>query len=452
MQSMAHAEALSTARAIVEKLREAGHEAYFAGGCVRDQLLGVERPHDDYDVATSARPEEVQRLFPHTVAVGAQFGVILVIEGGVRVEVATFRADDAYVDGRHPVAVRFTTPEEDAARRDFTINGMFADPFDGRVLDFVGGRRDLERRIVRAIGDPRRRFAEDRLRLLRAVRFAARLGFHVEPETAAAIRESASAIHEVSAERIGEEVVKMLSEGAARRSFELASELGLLREVLPEIEAMRGVEQGKEFHPEGDVFTHTMIALGEVDRSLLRDREALTLGVLLHDVAKRECAGRKDGKITFYGHCERGAEIADEICRRLRRSNAVSERVAWLVQNHLRPLNAPDMRLATLKRFLREDGIEELLELCRIDATASNGNLYYYEFCRRRLAEIAEQALRPAALLSGHDLIALGYRPGPAFRDILSAVEEAQLEGTVDTREQALELVRARFPVCALTC
>jgi poly(A) polymerase len=450
MHRMAHVDAGSTARAVVAKLREAGHVAYFAGGCVRDRLLGVARAHDDYDVATSAHPGEVQRLFPHTVAVGAQFGVILVIEGDVRVEVATFRADDAYVDGRHPVAVRFTTPEEDAARRDFTINGMFADPFDGRVLDFVGGRRDLERRLVRAIGDPRRRFAEDRLRLLRAVRFAARLGFDVEPETAAAIRESASAIHQVSAERIGEEVVKMLTEGSARRAFELASGFGLLREILPEIEAMRGVEQGKDFHPEGDVFTHTMIALGEIDR-LQEPSETLALGVLLHDVAKRQCAARKDGKITFYGHCERGAEMAGAICRRLRRSNAVGDRVAWLVKDHLRLLNAPDMRLATLKRFLREDGIEELLELCRIDATASNGNLYYYEFCRRRRAEIAEEGLRPAALISGDDLIELGHRPGPAFRDILSAVEEAQLEGTVDTREQALELVRSRFPVPPLT-
>jgi poly(A) polymerase len=451
MLRMAQADAESIARAIVTRLREAGHVAYFAGGCVRDRLLGVPRPHDDYDVATSARPEEVQRLFPRTVAVGAQFGVILVIEDGLRVEVATFRADDAYVDGRHPVAVRFTTPEEDAARRDFTINGMFADPFDWRVLDFVGGRRDLEHRIVRAIGDPRRRFAEDRLRLLRAVRFAARLRFEIEPETAEAIRETAPAIHEVSAERIGEEVVKLLTEGSARPGFELASELGLLREILPEIEDMRGVEQGKDFHPEGDVFTHTMIALGEVDRSPMRDNEALALGVLLHDVAKRECAGRKDGKITFYGHCERGAAIAQSICRRLRRSNAVCERVAWLVKDHLRLLNAPDMRLSTLKRFLREDGIEELLELCRIDASASNGNLYYVDFCRRRRAEIAEPELRPPPLLSGDDLIVLGHRPGPAFRDILTAVEEAQLEGNIVTREQALAMVQTRFPVGALT-
>ena len=435
----------SVARQVVARLREAGHVAYFAGGCVRDRLLGVP-PYGDFDVATSARPGEVQSLFPHTVAVGAQFGVILVVEGGVRVEVATFRADDAYVDGRHPVSVRFTTPEEDAARRDFTINGMFADPFSEEILDFVGGRRDLERRLVRAIGDPRRRFAEDRLRLVRAVRFAARLGFSIDAATAEAIREMAPAIHEVSAERIGDEIVKILTEGASRRGFELLSELGLLREILPEIEAMRGVEQGREFHPEGDVFTHTMLALEHVDHSPLR-KETLALGVLLHDVAKRECAAVRDGKITFYGHTERGAAIAREICRRLRRPGAVGERVGWLVEDHLRLINAPEMRLATLKKFLRQEGIEELLELCRIDAAASNGNLFYYDFCRRRLAEIATEEMKPAPLLSGRDLIALGHRPGPAFKQILEAVEEAQLEGTIGTHEQAIELVRARYPV-----
>ncbi len=433
------------ARGIIERLRDHGHQAYLAGGCVRDRLLGLEHPVGDFDVATSARPEEVQRLFAHTIAVGAQFGVILVVEGDVRVEVATFRADEAYVDGRHPSSVRFTTPQEDAARRDFTINGMFEDAGTGEVLDFVGGRRDLERRIVRAIGDPRRRFAEDRLRLVRAVRFAARLGFAIEPDTAAAIRDMAPAIHEVSAERVGEEIVKILTEGAARRGFELASELGLLGEVLPEVEQMRGVEQGKEFHPEGDVFTHTMLALERVDSSALRG-ETLALGVLLHDVAKRECAARRDGKITFYGHTERGAAMAREICRRLRRPNAVADRVSWLVKDHLRLVSAPDMRLSTLKRFLRQDGIDELLELCRIDAAASNGNLYYYEFCRRMLAEIGAEQMKPTPLVSGHDLIALGHRPGPGFKAILDAVEEAQLEGSVATREQALALVQERFP------
>ena len=435
----------SVARSIVERLRGEGHEAYFAGGCVRDHLLG-RPPAGDFDVATSARPEEVQRLFPHTVAVGAQFGVILVVDGDENVEVATFRADDAYVDGRHPVAVRYTTAEEDAARRDFTVNGMFADPFTWEVKDYVGGREDLERRIIRAIGEPRRRFDEDKLRLVRAVRFAARLQFAIEDETAEAIREMAPEIHQVSAERIGEEIVKILTEGESRRGFELLSDLGLLREVLPEVEAMRGVEQGKDYHPEGDVFTHTMLALGGVDASPKRT-ETLAIGVLLHDVAKRQCAAKQDGKITFYGHCEQGAVVAAEICRRLRRPNVVAERVAWLVKNHLRLLNAPQMRIATLKRFLREPDIEELLELCTIDANASNKNLYWVNFCREKLEEFAAEPAPSMPLVSGNDLIALGHRPGPAFREILEAVEDAQLEGALATREQALEFVRERFPV-----
>jgi len=445
MGAMAASAAEPVARAIVERLRGEGHTAYFAGGCVRDHLLG-RAPEGDFDVATSARPEQVQRLFPHTVGVGAQFGVILVVDGDVRVEVATFRADDAYVDGRHPVGVRYTTAEEDAARRDFTVNGMFADPVSWEVKDFVGGRADLEKKVIRAIGDPRRRFEEDKLRLVRAVRFAARLGFAIEAETAAAIREMAPGIHQVSAERIGEEVVKILKEGTARRGFELLSELGLLREILPEIEAMRGVEQGADYHPEGDVFTHTMIALGGVDRSALRT-ETLALGVLLHDVAKRECAARQDGKLTFYGHCERGAVVAEEICRRLRRSNAVADQVSWLVKNHLKLLNAPQMRVATLKRFLREPEIDELLELCTIDAAASNGNMYWVDFCRGKLAEFAKERAPARPLVSGDDLIALGHRPGPSFREILDAVEDAQLEGTLATKDQALDFVRERFPL-----
>ena len=444
MTRMASERAELVARGIVARLREAGHAAYFAGGCVRDHLLGLPRG-GDFDVATSARPEQVQRLFPRTVAVGAHFGVILVVEGDERVEVATFRADDAYVDGRHPTSVRFTTAEEDAARRDFTINGMFADPFTWEIRDYVGGVDDLRSRIVRAIGEPRRRFEEDKLRLLRAVRFAARLGFALDPATAAAVREMAPSIRVVSAERIGEEIVKILVEGAARRGFELLSELGLLPAVLPEIESMKGVEQGREFHPEGDVFVHTMLALGFVDQSPLR-AETLALGVLLHDVSKRECAVRRDGKITFYGHCERGAVTADEVCRRLRRPNAVCERVAWLVKNHLRLLNAPEMRVATLKRFLREEDIEELLELCRIDAAASNHYFHYYDFCREQLATLSREEIHAPPLLCGDDLIALGHRPGPAFRTILEAVEDAQLEGVLTTRDDALAFVRERFP------
>jgi poly(A) polymerase len=300
--------------------------------------------------------------------------------------------------------------------------------------------------VIRAIGDPRRRFDEDKLRLVRAVRFAARLGFAIEPETAAAIRQIAPAIHQVSAERIGDEIVKILTERASRRGFELLSDLGLLREILPEIEAMRGVEQGADYHPEGDVFTHTMQALGEMDATSWPDREKLALGVLLHDVAKRECAAREDGKITFYGHCERGAEVAVDLCRRLRRPNAVGDRVAWLVKNHLRLLNAPQMRVATLKRFLREPAIEELLELCRIDAAASNRNFYWVDFCRGKLDEFAKEPTPSAPLVTGADLIALGHRPGPAFRGILDAVEDAHLEGKFATKDDALAFVRARFP------
>jgi tRNA nucleotidyltransferase/poly(A) polymerase len=433
------------ARAVVDELSRAGHRALYAGGSVRDRLLGRTDGAADVDVATSARPEEVQRLFRHTVAVGAQFGVILVVDGGASVEVATFRADDAYVDGRHPVGVRFTTEREDAERRDFTINGMFFDPRTDEVLDYVGGRADLEKKIVRAIGDPRRRFAEDKLRLIRAVRFAARFDFSIEPETFAAIREMASEIHVVSAERIGEELVKILTDGRARRGFELLSETGLLAEVLPEIEAMKGVEQGKEYHPEGDVFAHTLIALSLLDSSALRG-ETLAFGVLLHDVAKPPCFRRADGKITFYGHTERGAEMAVEVLRRLRRPGAVAERVAYLVKNHLRPMSAPEMRTSTLKKFLREEGIEELLELLRIDSLASNGNLGYWEFCRDKRAALGEDEIRPPALVSGHDLIRLGHRPGPRFKEILGAVEEAQLEGEIATPDEALELVRRRFP------
>jgi poly(A) polymerase len=440
-------DAARAARRVVERLVAAGHRAVFAGGCVRDRLL--DRPSDDYDVATSARPEEVQKLFRRSLAVGAQFGVILVVDDGVPVEVATFRADDAYVDGRHPSSVRFTTMEEDAARRDFTVNGMFYDPLEDRVIDLVGGREDLARGVIRAIGDPRRRFAEDKLRMIRAVRFAARFGFELERGTTEAVRDMAPEIAVVSKERIGEEIVKILTEGSSRRGFELLSETGLLAEVLPEVEAMKGVEQGKEFHPEGDVFTHTLLALGGVDSSPLRS-ETLALGVLLHDVGKPVSFARIDGKITFYGHPERGAEMAAAICRRLRRSNETTERVAWLVGQHLRILNARDMRVATLKRFLRQEGIAELLELCRIDASAANGNLVDYEFCSERLATLGEEAMRPPPLVTGHDLIGLGHRPGPRFKEILAAVEEAQLEGQVTSRDQAIELVRERYPVPAL--
>ncbi|MBI3302961.1 MAG: CCA tRNA nucleotidyltransferase [Deltaproteobacteria bacterium] len=432
------------ARAIVHTLREHGFTAYLAGGCVRDKLLGVEPK--DFDVATSARAADVQRLFAHTVPVGAQFGVVLVMCDGNPVEVATFRSDGLYLDGRHPVNVRFSDPREDAQRRDFTINGMFYDPVTEEVIDYIGGQQDLAAGIIRAIGDPYARFSEDRLRLLRAIRLAARLGFTIEKATFAAIQELAPTIVDIAWERIGDEVLKILTEtcpepsrrSGARRAFLLLSESGLLQAILPEIEAMRGVEQSPDFHPEGDVFVHTLLLLDKLDHP----SETLALGALLHDVAKPLCRAQKGERITFYGHCEKGTEMAVAICQRLKRSRATWERVAYLVKNHLRLLSAPDMRIATLKRFLHEDGIKELLELARIDALSSSGDLCPYEFCRRKLAELGPEQIAPPRLLSGHDLIALGLPPGPRFKEILSAVEEAQLEGRLLTREEALAWVR----------
>lgn len=424
------------ARAIVRVLREHGFVAYFAGGCVRDKLLGHEPK--DFDVATSARADDVRRLFDHTVPVGAQFGVVLVIDGERQVEVATFRSDGVYLDGRHPTSVRFSDPREDALRRDFTINGMFYDPVTEHVIDYVEGRKDLAVGVIRAIGDPHARFSEDRLRLLRAIRLAARLDFTIAEDTFAAIQALAPTIVDIAWERIGDEIVKILTEGKARRAFELLFESRLLRAILPEIETMRGVEQSPDFHPEGDVFVHTLLLLDKLEAPT----ETLALGALLHDVAKPLCQDRKGERITFYGHCEQGVELAVEICQRLKRSRTTWERVGYLVKNHLRVMTAPDMRSATLKRLLREDGIEELLELARLDALSSSGDLRAYEFCQRKLTELSPEQMTPPRLLTGKDLIALGIPPGPRFKDLLNALEEAQLEGRLHTREEALAWVQ----------
>ncbi len=436
-------EARANAIAVVGRLRDAGFTALLAGGCVRDELLG--RTPKDYDVATDAPAERVLTLFAGSIPVGVQFGVVLVPSGADRVEVATFRRDGVYLDSRHPTTVTFGSAEEDAARRDFTINGMFLDPIADRVIDYVGGREDLAHRVVRAIGNPAARLAEDKLRMLRAVRLSARLGFAIEPTTWDVVRRHAAEIDSIAWERIGEEIRLILSEGAAKRGFELLLASGLLATVMPELLAMQGVAQTPLHHPEGDVWTHTLLVIDQ----LRAPSETLALGALLHDVAKPVCAGRKttaEGeRITFYGHPERGADMAVAICQRLKRSRAVWERVAHLVRNHLRLVSAPLMRTSTLTRFLREDGIEELLELARIDATASNGDLQYYDFCRARLASLSEQQLNPPALVTGRDLIAIGFSPGPRFSEILQAVEEQQLEGTLADRDAALAWVRAQY-------
>jgi putative nucleotidyltransferase with HDIG domain len=443
--------------AVVQTLRQHGFQAYLAGGCVRDLLL--KREPADYDVATNATPAEVMEIFPDTYAVGAQFGVVLVPlpaeqressdkstpSKAQAVEVATFRSDLGYSDGRRPDEVRFSQdPREDVARRDFTINGMMLDAVSGEVLDFVGGRRDLEAGIVRTIGDPELRFAEDKLRMLRAVRFAARFEYVIEPQTLAAIQRLAHEIQVVSCERVGDELTKMLTEGHGRRAFLLLDKSGLLKEVLPEITAMKGVEQPPEFHPEGDVFVHTLLLLENLPRPC---PPALAWGALLHDVGKPATFRLAPDRIRFDNHVDVGVKIAEEICGRLRFSNHDTAQVLALVDNHMRFGHVTRMKESTLKKFFRLPGFEQHLALHRADSLASHGNLSTYEFVREKLAEIPPEKIRPAALVSGDDLIAAGYAPGPRFREILEAVEDGQLEGRLLSHDAALEFIRREFPI-----
>ncbi len=447
------------ASSIVEGLRGRGFQAYLVGGCVRDLLLG--REPKDYDVATSARPEQVMEIFPETYAVGAQFGVVLVpepetdVEGGFSadasghgsgcVEVATFRSDVGYSDGRHPDEVRFSEdPREDVARRDFTINGMLLDPVSGEVLDFVGGRDDLKAGIIRSIGDPERRFEEDKLRMLRAVRFAARFEYAIEPATFVAIQKLAEQIEVVSRERVRDELTRMLTEGRGRRAFLLLDESGLLRHVLPEISAMKGVEQPPEFHPEGDVFVHTLLLLENLPQPCPR---TLGWGALLHDVGKPATFRVAPDRIRFDNHVEVGVKIAEEICWRLRFSNDDAEQILALVENHMRFGHVSRMKESTLKKFMRMPRFDEHMALHRADSLASHRHLGTYEFLRQKLAEIPAEKMRPAPLVTGDDLIAEGHAPGPRFREILNAVEDAQLEGRLNSRDVALEFVRRDFPV-----
>ena len=454
------------AERIIRTLRDHGHQAYLVGGCVRDILLG--REPTDYDVTTDATPDEVMRIFPETYAVGAQFGVVLVPEPSSvsvnsvstvvatsdlnhansaragSVEVATFRSDIGYSDGRHPDRVRFSkSAQEDVARRDFTINGLLLDPVTNEVLDFVGGQKDLRSKIIRTIGDPELRFAEDKLRMLRAVRFAARFDYAIEPQTFGAIQKLAAGIHQVSRERVRDELTKMLIEGHARQAFLLLDQTGLLQEVLPEISAMKGVEQPPEFHPEGDVFVHTLLLLQELPHPC---PPTLAWGALLHDVGKPSTFRVAPDRIRFDGHVDVGVKMAEDICRRLRFSNHDTEQILALIANHMRFAQTPRMKESTFKRFVRMPRFEEHLELHRLDCRASHGDLSSYQFTRERIASIPQEAIRPIPLVSGDDLIAAGYEPGPRFKEILSLVEDAQLEGRLPSKESAMEYVRQTFP------
>ncbi|MCC7518953.1 MAG: CCA tRNA nucleotidyltransferase [Verrucomicrobiae bacterium] len=436
MNVLPKSDARQAAARVAARLRAAGHEAFFAGGCVRDALR--RRRPKDYDVATSARPSEVERLFKRTVGVGKAFGVMRVREGGVETEVATFRVDGPYRDGRRPSAVRFCGAEEDAKRRDFTVNGLFYDPARRRVADYVGGRSDLARRVLRAIGDPRARFQEDHLRMLRAVRFAAELGFRIEAATWRAVRAMAPRIRRVSSERIRDELTKLLVSPRPGHGIKLLAKSGLLRRILPEVDRMRGVPQPRAFHPEGDVFVHTTVALDQLPK---KPSAALAWATLLHDVGKPptfERSPRRGRRIRFPGHAGVGAKMADRILRRLRFSNAEREAIAEIVGNHMTFKDVPRMRLATIKRLLARSTFEDELAMHRADCLASHGSVSNVRILRGWQRKLKREEIRPPRLVTGADLIALGWKPGPIFGRILAEIEDAQLAGEIATREQAL--------------
>jgi poly(A) polymerase len=432
-----------TAAEIVRRLREAGHEAFWVGGCVRDLLRG--KAPMDYDIVTSARPEEVRGIFPRTVPVGDRFGVCLVVEEGTAYEVAAFRTEADYNDGRRPSRVAFATAEEDVRRRDFTINGLLMDPATGRIIDHIDGRRDIERGIIRAIGDPEGRFAEDHLRMLRAVRFAATLGFTIEPLTFAAVRSQAAAIRRISAERIRDELSRLLTGAAVRRGMELLSGSGLLIEILPEVHALQGVDQPPVFHPEGDVWEHTLRMLSFLPRPNGKADPRLAWAVLLHDVGKAVTRSEDATGTHFYGHVQRGEEISAAILRRLRFSREEMETILSLVRGHMLFMNVREMRPNRLKRLLRMTDFPIHLELHRLDCLGSHGLLDHYEFCRQKLEEYPEEELRPPRLLTGDDLIGMGFAPGPIFKEILRAVEDAQLGGEIADAAAARDLVGKRW-------
>jgi tRNA nucleotidyltransferase/poly(A) polymerase len=440
---MASVEPLETsARCIVDRLQQAGFEAMYAGGCVRDMLRGV--PPHDYDIATSARPEQVQSIFRRTIAIGAHFGVISILADGGEFQVATFRSDGVYADGRHPESVRFSSAEEDALRRDFTVNGLFYDPIRAQLHDYVGGRKDLEARILRAIGDPEARIAEDRLRMLRAVRFATVLGFEIEHATWEAVCKHSSSIVEVSAERIRDELLKTFHSPARVRGLDLLDQSGLLREILPEMESLKGCEQPPQFHPEGDVWTHVRLMLGCLPEKV---STPLLWAVLLHDIAKPATFSLDpaEGRIRFNGHDKLGAEMAAGILARLRFSNKEIEATVECVAQHMAFKDVQQMRVSRLKRFLARPTMPDELLLHRADCAASNQDFSNYDFLLQKIEEFSKEPLIPPPLVTGRDLLAIGLEAGPRFKEILDQVQSRQLEGTLHDREDALAWVKETY-------
>lgn len=433
-----------TAIEIVKTLQEHGYKAFFAGGCVRDMIMGKES--EDYDIATSALPEDIMKLFERTIPVGVQFGVVIVVKDGHNFEVATFRTEGSYSDGRHPDYVAFSTPEDDVKRRDFTINGLLYDPVKNEILDYVGGQEDISKGIIRTIGNPVERLTEDKLRMIRAARFACRFNFPIHEDTRQAIIQLAKNIHVVSAERIREELEKILTGTNPHIGIKLLDELCLLQEILPEVSSMKGVRQPENFHPEGDVFVHTLLCLSKLapvpEQGMERPSWTLSMGVLLHDIGKTITFEELD-RIRFNLHEKVGADMAAKICDRLKTSNAEKDRIVWLVLKHLYFKDAQKMRLSKLKRLLAEEGYPELAELCRIDALASSGDLSDYHYCQEMFGKLSNEEVKPKPLITGHDLIDMGLKPGPVFKDILTKIEDEQLEGNLKTKEKAIEMAKS---------
>ena len=451
---------------ILKQLRNSGYEAYFAGGCVRDQVLGI--PAKDYDIATSARPEEVLKLFPRALTVGAQFGVVMIVEEGHFYEVATFRSDGRYADGRHPQGVIYTSdPRLDVFRRDFTMNGLLYDPLRERVIDHVGGQEDIRNKVLRTIGDPQQRFLEDKLRLMRAVRFAARFAFQIDTQTRSWILKLSPRLAEVSRERIRDELIRILTEGYAAKGVQLLEECQLLPQILPEVSQLKGVAQPPEFHPEGDVWCHTLLMLECMDQTRVQGSAegigpefalsqaaatlpksypstTLAMAVLLHDIGKPSTFEIKE-RIRFDGHTEVGARMAAGLCVRLRLSNQESAKIVELVKDHLMFKDLPSMRPSTVKRFLRREGFSEHLELHRLDCMGSHGNLDNWNLAVKLLKELGPEQIRPPRLLTGDDLIAMGFSPGRNFKEMLKTIEDAQLDGLINSSEQARQLILDQY-------
>jgi len=433
-----------TAIEIVKTLQKHGYKAFFAGGCVRDMIMG--KVSIDYDIATSALPQDIINLFGKTIPVGVQFGVVIVVKDGHNFEVATFRTEGSYSDGRHPDYVAFSTPEDDVKRRDFTINGLLYDPVKNEILDYVGGQEDISKGIIRTIGNPAERFTEDKLRMIRAARFACRFNFPIHEDTRRAIIQLAQNIHVVSAERIREELEKILTGTNPHIGIKLLDELCLLEEILPEVSSMKGVRQPENFHPEGDVFVHTLLCLSKLapvpEQGMERPSWTFAMGILLHDIGKTMTLEELD-RIRFNLHEKVGADMTAKICDRLKTSNAEKDRIVWLVLKHLYFKDAQKMRLSKLKRLLAEEGYPELAELCRIDALASSGDLSDYHYCQEMFSKLSHEEVKPKPLITGHDLIDMGLKPGPVFKDILTKIEDEQLEGNVTTKEAAIEMAKS---------